>query len=56
MPARPRSLQREWSRAFTLVLVALVAGAAVTLVGVRVVTDHMQHAAAQHRDESEAVA
>lgn len=39
-----------------LVLLALLAGAAVTLVGVRFVTDQMQHAAAQHRVESEAVA
>ena len=54
--ARPVSLQREWSRAFILVLLALLAGAAVTLVGVRFVTDQMQHAAAQHRVESEAVA
>jgi diguanylate cyclase (GGDEF)-like protein len=38
------------------VLLALLAGAAVTLVGVRFVTDQMQHAAAQHRVESEAVA
>ncbi|MEY9776692.1 putative bifunctional diguanylate cyclase/phosphodiesterase [Arthrobacter sp. MW3 TE3886] len=55
-PARAGSLQREWSRAFMLVLLALLAGAAVTLVGVRFVTDQMQHAAAQHRVESEAVA
>lgn len=54
--ARTVSLQREWSRAFILVLLALLAGAAVTLVGVRFVTDQMQHAAAQHRVESEAVA
>jgi diguanylate cyclase (GGDEF)-like protein len=54
--ARPGSLQREWSRAFTLVLLALLAGAAVTLVGVRFVTGQMQQAAAQHRAESEAVA
>jgi diguanylate cyclase (GGDEF)-like protein len=39
-----------------LVLAALIAGAAVTFVGVRVVTDQIQHAAEQHRLESEAVA
>lgn len=55
-PARAGSLQREWSRAFILVLLALLAGAAVTLVGVRFVTDQIQHAAAQHRVESEAIA
>ena len=55
-PARAGSLQREWSRAFMLVLLALLAGAAVTLVGVRFVTDQIQHAAAQHRVESEAIA
>ncbi|WP_256859974.1 putative bifunctional diguanylate cyclase/phosphodiesterase [Arthrobacter sp. 49Tsu3.1M3] len=55
-PARAGSLQREWSRAFVLVLLALLAGAAVTLVGVRFVTDQIQHAAAQHRVESEAIA
>ena len=55
-PGRPGSLQREWSRAFMLVLLALIAGIAVTLVGVRVVTDQIQHTAAQHRLESESVA
>ena len=55
-PGRPGSLQREWSRAFMLVLLTLIAGIAVTLVGVRVVTDQIQHTAAQHRLESEAVA
>lgn len=54
-PARAGSLQREWSRAFILVILALLAGAAVTLVGVRFVTDQIQHAAAQHRVESEAI-
>ena len=55
-PARTGSLQREWSRAFILVLVALVVGVVATVIGVRVVTDQIQHAAAQHRLESEAVA
>ena len=55
-PARPGSLQREWATAFILVLAALIAGATVTLFGVRVVTDQIQNAATQHRRESEAVA
>ena len=55
-PARAGSLKREWSRAFMLVLLALLAGAAATVVGVRVVTDQIREAAAQHRVESETVA
>ncbi|SDO90356.1 diguanylate cyclase (GGDEF) domain-containing protein [Arthrobacter sp. ok909] len=55
-PARPGSLKREWSRAFMLMLLALLAGAAATVVGVHVVTDQIQRAAAQHRVESEAIA
>lgn len=39
-----------------LILVALIAGVALTVFGVRVVTDQIQHAAAQQRLESEAVA
>ncbi|MFF2243563.1 putative bifunctional diguanylate cyclase/phosphodiesterase [Arthrobacter sp. NPDC058130] len=55
-PIRTGSLQREWSRAFVLVLVALLVGVVATVIGVRVVTDQIQHAAVQHRLESEAVA
>ncbi len=55
-PARTGSLQREWSRAFTLVLVTLFVGAVATIVGVRVVAEQIQQAAAHHRLESEAVA
>ena len=55
-PARAGSLQREWSRAFTLVLVTLFVGAVATIVGVRVVAEQIQQAAAHHRLESEAVA
>lgn len=55
-PVPTGSLQREWSRAFALVFVALVLGVVATVIGVRVVTDQIQHAAAQHRLESEAVA
>ncbi|BCW71095.1 EAL domain-containing protein [Arthrobacter sp. NicSoilB8] len=53
---RAGSLKREWSRVFTLMLLALLAGVAATVVGVRVVTEQIQHATAQHRLESEAVA
>lgn len=52
---RPGSLKREWSKAFTLMLLALLAGAAATVVGVRVVTEQIQRATSQHRLESEAV-
>ena len=54
--SRAGSLKREWSRVFTLMLLALLAGAAATVVGVRVVTEQIQQATAQHRLESEAVA
>ena len=53
---RAGSLKREWSRVFTLMLLALLAGAAATVIGVRVVTEQIQQATAQHRLESEAVA
>ncbi|WP_244208224.1 putative bifunctional diguanylate cyclase/phosphodiesterase [Arthrobacter oryzae] len=52
---RPGSLKREWSKAFTLMLLALLAGAAATVVGVRVVTEQIQRATFQHRLESQAV-
>ena len=55
-PARAGNLQREWSRVFLLVLVALLIGAVATIIGVRVVADQIQQTAAQHRLESEAVA
>ncbi|MHA7289135.1 diguanylate cyclase domain-containing protein [Arthrobacter sp. MDT3-24] len=45
-PTSPRSfsLQREWSGAFTLMLLALFVGAAVTVVGVRFVVNEMEAA------------
>jgi diguanylate cyclase (GGDEF)-like protein len=45
-PTAPRafSLQREWSGAFTLMLLALFIGAAVTVVGVRFVVNEMEAA------------
>ena len=39
---RSFSLQREWSGAFTLMLLALFVGAAVTVVGVRFVVNEME--------------
>ncbi|QNE13859.1 diguanylate cyclase domain-containing protein [Pseudarthrobacter sp. NBSH8] len=41
---RAFSLQREWSGAFTLMLLALFIGAAVTVVGVRFVVNEMEAA------------
>ncbi|MCO4253794.1 diguanylate cyclase domain-containing protein [Pseudarthrobacter cellobiosi] len=41
---RSFSLQREWSGAFTLMLLALFIGAAVTVVGVRFVVNEMEAA------------
>ncbi|MET3142976.1 UNVERIFIED_ORG: diguanylate cyclase (GGDEF)-like protein [Arthrobacter sp. UYEF10] len=43
-PPRSYSLQREWSGAFTLMLLALFIGAAVTVVGVRFVVNEMEAA------------
>ena len=57
-PAAPRSysLQREWSRAFTLMLLALLVGAAVTIVGVRFVVNEMELAASRLQAEYTSVA
>ena len=46
-PGRTWSLQREWSRAFLLMLAALLVGAAVTIVGVRGLMDQVQETSAQ---------
>lgn len=46
-PGRTWSLQREWSRAFLLMLVALLIGAAVTIVGVRGLMDQVQATSAR---------
>ncbi|MDN4644380.1 putative bifunctional diguanylate cyclase/phosphodiesterase [Arthrobacter sp. PsM3] len=53
---RGGSLKTEWSRAFALMLVALLLGALATVVGLRVVTDQVQATAAQLHRESDAVA
>ena len=39
---RSWSLQREWSRAFTVMLLALLVGTVVTIVGVRSVLGQMK--------------
>ena len=53
---RSYSLQREWSRAFTLMLLALLTGAVVTIVGVRSVVGEMEGAARRLHAEYGAIA
>ncbi|ALV40585.1 hypothetical protein AU252_04880 [Pseudarthrobacter sulfonivorans] len=53
---RSFSLQREWSGAFTLMLLALFIGAAVTVVGVRFVVNEMEAATARLQAEYGSVA
>lgn len=53
---RSFSLQREWSGAFTLMLLALLIGAAVTVVGVRFVVNEMEAATARLQAEYGTVA
>ena len=55
-PGRTWSLKAEWSRAFALMLVALLLGAVATVVGVRAVADQVQETSAQLQHESAAVA
>jgi diguanylate cyclase (GGDEF)-like protein len=57
-PTTPRSfsLQHEWSRAFTLMLLALLVGAVVTIVGVRFVVNEMEGAARRLQAEYASVA
>ena len=50
------SLRREWSRAFTIMLVLLLAAATATIIGVRGVVDQVQGTAGQLHRESETVA
>ncbi len=54
--ARTWSLKREWSRASTLMLVALLAGAGATILGVRGVTDQVKDTATRLHLESDTVA
>ena len=49
------SPKTEWSRAFALMLVALLAGALATIVGIRAVEDQVQKTAAQLRRDSSTV-
>ena len=53
---RSFSLQREWSGAFTLMLLALFIGASVTVVGVRFVVNEMEAAAGRLESEYGSVA
>lgn len=55
-PGRTWSLKAEWSRAFALMLVALLLGALATIVGVRAVADQIEETAARLHRESETVA
>lgn len=55
-PARTWSLQREWSRAFVFMLLALILGATVTIVGVRAVVHQLESTAGQVRLESRTAA
>jgi diguanylate cyclase (GGDEF)-like protein len=56
VPGRRWSLRREWSRAFTIMLVLLLAAGAATIVGVHGVVDQVQGPARQLRLESATVA
>jgi diguanylate cyclase (GGDEF)-like protein len=55
-PDRIWSLKREWSKAFMLMLVALLVGAGATIVGVGVVMGQVQDTATQLHLESATVA
>ena len=55
-PGRSWSLKTEWSRAFALMLTALLVGALATIVGVRGVGDQVQETAAQLQGASDTVA
>ncbi|HSL36321.1 MAG TPA: EAL domain-containing protein [Arthrobacter sp.] len=55
-PGRGWSLKTEWSRAFALMLVALLVGALATIVGVRGVADQVHETAAQLQNVSDTVA
>jgi diguanylate cyclase (GGDEF)-like protein len=55
-PGRVRSLRREWSRAFAIMLVLLLIAAAATIAGVRDVVDQVRGTARQLHVESVTVA
>jgi hypothetical protein len=54
--ARTWSLRREWSRAFTVILVLLLTSAAATIIGVHSVVDEVEATARQLHRESVTVA
>lgn len=53
---RPRSLRREWSRAFVVMLVLLLVSAVAAIVGVRGLVDQVRATARQLHVQSETVA
>ncbi|MET3947306.1 diguanylate cyclase (GGDEF)-like protein [Arthrobacter sp. UYCu512] len=55
-PGRTWSLKTEWSRAFAVMLVALLLGAVATVAGVRAVGDQVQNASAGLHSALETVA
>lgn len=55
-PGRTWSLQREWSRAFVFMLLALILGAIVTIVGVRAVVHQLETTASRIQLESRTAA
>ena len=55
-PARTWSLRREWSRAFSIMLLLLLVAAGASIVGVRGVLDETQSSARQLDRESVAIA
>jgi diguanylate cyclase (GGDEF)-like protein len=55
-PSRTWSLQREWSWAFLLMFLAVLLGAAATIVGVRAVMNDVRDAASRFQAEADNVA
>jgi len=53
---RKRSLRREWSRAFTVIMLLLLASATATIVGVQSLVGEMERTAGQLRVQSGAIA
>ena len=52
---RTRSLRREWSRGFTVIMLLLLASATATIVGVQGVVGEMQRTGGQLHSESETI-
>lgn len=55
-PARARSLQREWSWAFTLMFLVVLLGAGATVIGVQSVMNEVRGAASRLHTEADTVA